>query len=334
MVQLSYEIMLIKPIMRSSDLLTEDHPTYTPDAARGFSRPLRLNPLLRGLTFIGVLCAVELVGVAVIAVVSMMLTGDIRILSSNDIHSPFVLCEMILEVVAVIGGYLVVVYAMEQRSHPLELRFSRWRGLVAGGLIGLAAISVCIGILAITGNYRIVGFNADYDPWIDILAMGLCAGIAEEIMMRDMLFRLFEEWLGSWGSVAISALVFGLLHITNQNGTVWGGLAIAIEDGILAAALYCITRSLWVCIGEHIMWNIAEGPIFGSIVSGNGEQKSWLVAKWSGSDIMTGGSFGLEASIVPVVLMGIAGVALMVYAQQKKMLVKPSWTRKRLLAQS
>lgn len=295
----------------------------------GTPEPRRLNPLLRGLAFLSVFVLVEIVASLVIAVAYLLTTGNLKAVKTPNVHSPVTFFEMLAEVAAAIAGYLVVVYGMEHRSRPLEFRLVRWKGLIVGGLIGFAAIALCVGVLALTGNYRVSGFATRYNPWIDIISMGICAGIAEEIIMRGMLLRLVEEWLGSWGALAVSALVFGLMHIANQDGSLWGGLAIAIEDGILAAALYFVTRSLWVCIGEHAMWNIAEGPIFGSIVSGNGKQDSWLVAQWSGPDIITGGSFGLEASIVPVILMGVAGIALMVYAQRKGMLVRPAWVRKR-----
>ncbi|WEV52659.1 type II CAAX endopeptidase family protein [Bifidobacterium sp. ESL0704] len=320
--------------LRNDDLLTDDHPERLHAANNAFVEPRRLNPLLRGIVFL----AIFFVAMVVIAMVLMgtyaAATGaSVGALSQQDVHSPMTLLEMLSEMIAAIVGYVVVVRFMERRRHPLELRASRWHGLFVGFAIGLAAIAVCLAVLFITGNYRVIGFNAHYNPWIDILAMGVCAGVAEEIIMRGMLLRLFEEWLGSWGAVVVSALVFGLMHVANQDGTMWGGVAIAIEDGILAAALYFVTRSLWVCIGEHIMWNIAEGPIFGSIVSGNGKQDSWLIPQWSGSDIMTGGKFGLEASVVPVVLMGVAGVALLIYAQRKELLARPSWVRKRKLSQ-
>ncbi|WEV65487.1 type II CAAX endopeptidase family protein [Bifidobacterium sp. ESL0764] len=319
--------------LRNVDLLTDDHPERLHAADNASVGPRRMNPLLRGIVFL----AIFFVAMVVIAMVLMgsyaAVTGaGIGALSQQDVHSPVTLLEMLSEMIAAIVGYVIVVRFMERRRHPLELRASRWPGLFVGFAIGLAAIGICIAVLLITGNYRVIGFNTHYNPWIDILAMGVCAGVAEEIVMRGMLLRLVEEWLGSWGAVVVSALVFGLLHVTNQDGTVWGGVAIAIEDGILAAALYFVTRSLWVCIGEHIMWNIAEGPIFGSIVSGNGKQDSWLVPQWSGSGIMTGGKFGLEASIVPVVLMGVAGIALLVYARRKGLLVRSSWTRRQMVA--
>ncbi|WEV59413.1 CPBP family intramembrane metalloprotease [Bifidobacterium sp. ESL0728] len=311
-------------------MLTEDHPERLQNEKTGTAEPRGLNPLLRGLAFLGVFVLLEIVASMIIAVGRVVATGNLKIFETDDIHSLVTLFDMLAEVVSAIIGYLVVVYGMEYRSHPFEFRLGRWKGLMVGIVIGFVAIGLCVGVLAITGNYRIVGLNTHYNPWIDIISMGICAGVAEEIMMRGMLLRLVEEWLGSWGALAVSALVFGLIHLTNQDGSLWGGLAIAIEDGILAAALYFVTRSLWVCIGEHAMWNVAEGPIFGSIVSGNGKQDSWLVAQWSGPDILTGGSFGLEASIVPVILMGAAGIALMVYAHRKGMLVQPVWVRRRM----
>lgn len=320
--------MDISQRIRTCDLLTEDHPERVENAKTGMREPHRLNPLLRGIAFLGVFILVGIVASLIIVAAYVLTTGDFKVLEKDNVHSSMTLFEMLAEVAAAVAGYLVVVYGMERRHHPFELRFSRWPGLVVGGAIGLAAIAVCVGVLTIIGNYRVLGLNFHYNPWMDIVFIGVCAGIAEEIMMRGMLLRLVEEWLGSWGALVVSALVFGLMHTSNQDGTLWGGVAISVEDGILAATLYFVTRSLWVCIGEHAMWNIAEGPIFGSIVSGNGKQDSLLVAKWSGPDIMTGGSFGLEASIVPVVLLGVVGLVLMVYAQRKGLLVRPAWVRR------
>lgn len=320
----------------SDDLLTEDHPLRRLVRADGGREPARLNIVLRGLvffgTFFGVLVVLGIIGGIVYGMAAID-AGSTAPGMGFDVDDPQVMLgAMLLETVAAVTGYVVVVFCMERRRHPLEFRFSRCGGLLVGFVIGFGAIASSLGVLALTGGYRIAGFNVHYNPLVDLVALGMCAGVSKEIMMRGMLLRLIEEWLGSWGGVAVSALVFGLLHVSNPDGTLWGGLAIAIEDGILAAALYVITRSLWVVIGEHMMWNFAEGPIFGSIVSGTGKQDSWLVAQWRGPDWLTGGSFGLEASVVPVILMGVAGVALLVYAQRKGMMVKPSWLRRRAIA--
>ncbi|WP_219100145.1 CPBP family intramembrane glutamic endopeptidase [Bifidobacterium pluvialisilvae] len=236
------------------------------------------------------------------------------------------------ELFGAIVAYMVVVLAMEGRRPPMELAPTRAFDLVRGAVASFVCIAVCIGVIALLGGYRIVGFNAGYDPWADLLTLGLVAGVAEEIMMRGILLRLVEEGLGSWGAVAVSALVFGLLHVTNPDGTLWGGIAIAIEAGLLFGAIYLATRSLWWCIGFDAMWNIAEGPVFGSIVSGTGAQRSWLVARWNGPELLTGGTFGLEASIIPVLVLGGLAIAILVHLQRHGRMTAPNWVRRKRVA--
>lgn len=246
--------------------------------------------------------------------------GENRWMLSMSVTAP-------LEVAAVIIAYLVVVMLFEKRRHPYELRLSRLPGLLVGTLAGFGIIALCVGILFITGNYRVTGFNPNYSPWMDIFVMGVCGGIGEEIACRGIIFRLLEEWIGTWGGVLVSALLFGLMHLCNPGATLWGALALAIESGALFAVIYAWTRSLWWVIGFHAMWNVTEGPIFGSVVSGTGKQSSWLIARWQGPAILTGGTFGFEASIVPVVACGLLAVFLLMSLQRKGKMVKPLWNR-------
>ena len=66
-----------------------------------------------------------------------------------------------------------------------------------------------------------------------------------------MLFRIVEEGLGTWWALAISALLFGAIHIANPGATLWSSAAIAIEAGLLFGLLYHVTRSLPLCMGVH-----------------------------------------------------------------------------------
>ncbi|MCL1907379.1 MAG: CPBP family intramembrane metalloprotease [Propionibacteriaceae bacterium] len=299
------------PIQRTTDLLTEDHP-HRPYPAE---HRILYSAILRGLIFIGLL----LVSVVVFHGLWSAVQGSFWV---SDVEF------YLLEILGTVVAYLVLVLLIESRRPPLELAPRRVLGLIKGFLLGAMLIGCSVGILAIIGGYRITGFNPGYNPWMDLLTVGLVAGISEEILLRGILFRLVEEGLGSWGAVLISGGVFGFLHLSNPDGSVWGALAIALEAGILFAAIYVITRSLWWCIGVHMGWNIFQGPVFGSIVSGTGEQNSWLIPAFSGPDILTGGIFGMEASIIPVILLGSLGIGLLIFAQRKGLMILPIWTRK------
>ncbi len=58
----------------------------------------------------------------------------------------------------------------------------------------------------------------------------------EELLFRGVLFRIVEGWLGTWGALAVTGLLFGALHLVNPGASVVGALALAIEAGLTGQA--------------------------------------------------------------------------------------------------
>jgi membrane protease YdiL (CAAX protease family) len=269
--------------------------------------------------------------IAVFAAAWMMCSSIQFAIQGNFNVYQYPVSAALWQLVAAVIAYALLTFLMEARVWPYEIAPRRLLGLLRGLVVGFVLVSACIGILAALGMYRISEVHPGYNPWFDLLTAGVVAAISEEIVFRGILFRLVEEGLGTWGAVAISALVFGLVHLQNANSSLWGAVAIAIEAGVLLAAVYVVTRSLWWCIGLHFAWNIAEGPLWGSAVSGTTRFDTWLIPSWSGPDILTGGAFGIEGSILPVVLCGAVSAALLVWAARKGHIVAPIWARKKKL---
>ena len=197
-------------------------------------------------------------------------------------------------------------------------------------LIGLAGGALCFSLIVAAlwavGAFVVEGVNHDVD-WIGpILVMGVGAGIGEEIISRGVIFRIVEEGLGTWAALLVSAGVFGGLHIWNPNATPWSALAIALEAGLLFGLLYHVTRSLWVCMGAHAAWNVAQGPFYGIPVSGF-EQRGLLASHMQGPDWLTGGAFGAEASVVALCICSIVTAACLAVAVRRGSLVPPPWRR-------
>lgn len=155
----------------------------------------------------------------------------------------------------------------------------------------------------------------------------LVAGVQEEILVRGLLFRLLEERLGSWIALAASALIFGLLHAFNPGATAVSTAAIALEAGVLLAAAYMYTRSLWFVIGLHFAWNFTEGGIFSTSVSG-GRAEGMIGVQFTGSDVLTGGSFGPEASLPAVLVCLAAGIAFIILSVRAGRIIAPFWKSK------
>jgi len=78
-------------------------------------------------------------------------------------------------------------------------------------------------------------------------------------------------------------------------------LAIALELGLLTGITFSITRRLWVPVALHIGWNISF-IFYGTIVSGATEFPSFIVGKLQGVDLITGGTFGPENSIITILI--------------------------------
>jgi membrane protease YdiL (CAAX protease family) len=156
----------------------------------------------------------------------------------------------------------------------------------------------------------------------------LSSGIFEELIFRGILFRITEEWLGSWVALAVSSLLFGFMHLMNPQGTVEGALFITIEAGLLLAAAYMVTRRLWMSMGFHVAWNYTQSGIFSGIVSGNDAAQGLVKATIEGPDVLTGGSFGLESSLIAFLLCTTTGVVLLIMAIRQGKIVPPFWKRK------
>lgn len=231
----------------------------------------------------------------------------------------------LLAIATSLVAYIVMVRVVEKRT-PSELRDHAPLRLLQGLLLGLALISAVVGLVWQIGGINFSGLQTPQGWLVLIFVDGLYAGIAEEIMVRGVLFRLTEEMLGTWGSIALSAIIFGAIHAPNPNATVFSVISIALSAGVLFGAIYAATRSLWICAGTHIAWNVTQGVIFGIPISGN-QVTGLLNSEPTGPNLISGGSFGVEASIVTPVLMVIVAVFFLHNAKKYGRIVQPYWKR-------
>lgn len=200
------------------------------------------------------------------------------------------------------------------------------REWATGALIGAGLYTGCVLILMMLGMYRVDGLN----PWsflIPAIPMALSSGLFEELFFRGVLFRSVEDMFGSWTSLLVSSLVFGLMHLLNPAGTIEGAIYISIEAGLLLAAAYLVTRRLWMSIGFHMAWNYTQSAVFSGIVSGGVSDPGLIRDTIEGPDLLTGGSFGLESSIIALALCTTTGVILLALALRRGHILPPPWRR-------
>lgn len=230
------------------------------------------------------------------------------------------------------GAMMLAIYAsqvaaLERRDvRELALR-PMGRELGLGLLLGFGLYSACVAILWALGNYRIDGV-ADWHVLLAGMATALATGVYEELWFRGTVFRLCEEWFGSWAALVVSSLAFGVAHY-DAEGVTWQGLAsISTWAGLLLAATYLLTGRLWLGIGLHAAWNYTQGTIYSGIVSGNAAPAGFVRSTLQGSEWLTGGSFGVEASVVALLVCGTCGVLMLARAVRLGHMRPPAWRQR------
>lgn len=221
----------------------------------------------------------------------------------------------ILDVAILITVYRALVRWTEKRATQELAAVDAAPQLIGGALIGIVLFCAVVAIIVACGGAHIGGI-VGYDGLVKAASLSLLAGVGEEIAFRGGVFRILEEGFGSLIAIALSGALFGLIHAANPGATTASTLAIAIEAGVLLAAAYMATRSLWLPIGLHFGWNFTEGGIFGAAVSG-GKTHGLIATSFFGSDALTGGKFGPEASLPAVGACVTVALVLLLWAMRR-----------------
>jgi uncharacterized protein len=218
-----------------------------------------------------------------------------------------------------IGLAVAGVAAYRWLSRTVELRpvipelaeTGRWSLMRRGALIGSGAFTALMLLIGMFGGWEDMSWGSFGGL---VASAGMMAGVAvtEETLFRGVVFRILEERTGTVVALAVSSVLFGATHLVNANATLWGTLSIALTGGVMLSAAYVVTRSLWLPIGLHFAWNFTHAGIFGVVISGSDEAPHGLLdTTLSGSSLLTGGTFGPEASLMALLVCLVPTVLLL-----------------------
>ncbi|MFC1660299.1 lysostaphin resistance A-like protein [Gemmatimonadota bacterium] len=194
-----------------------------------------------------------------------------------------------------------------------------------GFLISLGIVGFMVLTMALAGFYRL-GSVASPGILLEAFFHFGIGAFVQVLLFRAVLFRLTEESLGTWTALVVVAAIFGLAHLANENATLWNSVGLLLADVLLAAA-FIYTRRLWMAFGIHTGWNFIQDGVFGLPNSGLTELPSWITPVVQGPTWVTGGSFGIEASPVQVLLSVGIGLLILRRAWAEDQFVSPAWRR-------
>lgn len=212
-------------------------------------------------------------------------------------------------------GAVLVVLRLWLRVIEKQSPWGRWfphgrlRFYFAGWGLGLVLFALGVSVAHLLGlfSWQFSGRVA----WALIIGWAI-QGATEEIIMRGWLLDKLQAKTEPVTAVIISTLVFVLLHSLNPGITFLALVNLALF-GVFAALVVLKTQNLWAVCGIHSAWNLAQGNIFSMPISGHpptGDSIFNLVA--TGPAWLTGGGFGLEASVITTGVLWLS-ISIVVY---------------------
>lgn len=170
-----------------------------------------------------------------------------------------------------------------------------------GSAISSVVIFLSVFILWIKGEIVFSEANWPTNNTLTFLIIYVCVASVEEIVYRGYILTELTKSMGKWPGILISSLVFSLLHIFNDSFSLIPFFNLFL-GGVFLSIIYLRYKSIWLIIGLHFGWNFTQGVILGFNVSGF---DSTGILSWEnvGDQHWTGGHFGLEGSLITLILL-------------------------------
>ena len=278
------------------------------------------SPLLAfAFVFIGEFVAFTLYGISLLALIGLArnfgeagqnLASYLQTLQQSlmDKTSDF---HLILDLLA-FGFILNTVFRWTKKVEKRPIRtlgFYRENflsNLVKGFGLGLALFLLTLLGLVALGQYRFESIHLN--PYslafvVFTIPFWILQGTAEEVVSRAWLLPQLASRTNLKLAVLISSLFFTLLHMGNSGLTPLSLMNLFLFG--VAMSLYLLkTDTIWGIGGIHGAWNFAQGNLFGVLVSGQSSGTSIMKFTPQGNqDWLSGGSFGIEGSIVSSIIL-------------------------------
>jgi membrane protease YdiL (CAAX protease family) len=182
----------------------------------------------------------------------------------------------------------------------------------AGLAVGATLMFVPALLLVAAGAVRFAPNASGLEALADAVLLMTAVAVAEEFLFRGFLFQRLIDGLGVWPAQVLIGGLFVLTHsdaLTSAGALGWvAGVNIFIASLMFGFA-FLRTGGLAMPIAIHLAANVVQGGVLGLGVSGNAEQGLFR-AVLLGPDWLTGGAFGLEASVPGLVCVALIAAGL------------------------
>jgi membrane protease YdiL (CAAX protease family) len=254
--------------------------------------------------------------IAIVILIYIVAQFIASIIMMSKLFSPFVANpDMISVIESPVASCLITLFLTIFISFRVfkfkanEIGFSKYRigsRLLIGFVLAfICQLSVFIISLAL-GVTQIQGVRLNIFALLFTLFISFSAGISEETLCRGFLVVRLKPTKNLLLIVLAPTLIFTLIHIVNMLSI---GLNLTLSilalsttflAGIFLVLIVIRTGSLAMAIAWHVGWDFLT-PIFGGNLSGINTGFPLINVTHNGPNILTGGAYGLEASIFSLI---------------------------------
>ncbi|MGQ7422907.1 lysostaphin resistance A-like protein [Streptococcus suis] len=223
------------------------------------------------------------------------------------IDNAFVTLSLELLAFAFISLAIIIWARFVEKSPWLGLGIRKKGALkdfLLGWGIGAAMLTTCVLLMWGFGAIQVTSFQFSANLVGEFLILVLAwsiQGTTEELLTRGWMFSSLAAKHNIPVGILVSSLFFTFLHLSND-----GISLIPLLDLTLFAILACLvmlkTGNLWVIGGLHAAWNCFQGNVFAFPVSGTQAGQAFIAVETSGPDWLSGGAFGVEGSIISLLI--------------------------------
>lgn len=269
------------------------------------------------------------IGVIVLSIViisaGILLQNTVLSLSGNQ-NLGYVISCLLRIAVTVLLAWFVSAKILKMDAETLGIKFKTIKLPLIILAILLPVLILFFYAFILPGKPYVANEGKLFDSLIyGLFKIGLPAGICEELIFRGMIFRYMKKTLGQKAAVIIPAILFACLHILNMQSFNLLDLILLILAGSSVSIMFTLfalnSDSIWPGALAHSLWNfLIIGNLFGigEIVNGMPNVSYIIIPVESASKLLTGGNFGVEAALPPIIGYILFSICIYIIGKNKK----------------
>ena len=260
------------------------------------------NPLVFTIhLFILMILAMSFSHILIILVSNFIGDGESLIRKLGENHEYAMIFNLWSTLLVSLVVYIFVKYYQKRTPASLGLVDDRkgksyLKGLLIGS--GMLGISFLLAYLLSGFKIRLNIENVDFRIFIFFVIGWIFQGFEEEFITRSVLMNYLGALRNPKVGIIANSLIFSILHLGNSYFNLLAFVNIFLM-GLVFSMLFYVGDSIYISAAAHSVWNFLQGNFFGINVSGIITSKNTIFLSESvGNKLISGGGFGIEASLV------------------------------------